>query len=57
MDPFLLFFEMVLIANISIFQGIGDKSQKQYFEMTIRDRIENGKSMLGCFAPGVYNNR
>ncbi len=34
-----------LIANISMFQGIGGKSQKQYLEMTIRDGIENGKSM------------
>ena len=32
-----------LVANNAVFSDIGDKSQKQYLEMIIRDGIKNGK--------------
>ncbi len=32
-----------LVAYNAVFSDIGDKSQKQYLEMIIRDGIENGK--------------
>lgn len=32
-----------LAAYYAVFSDIGDKSQKQYLEMIIRDGIENGK--------------
>lgn len=35
-----------LVAYNAVFSDIGDKSQKQYLEMIIRDGIENGKLKL-----------